>query len=55
MPPSHVRTDPLFLVYVDETGQYHYQPWGDVTESGTLIDPESGEDMEMVGWSKTIG
>lgn len=46
-----VQTGALDLVYRDENGDLHTQSWDDLTESGTLIDPESGEDMELVGWS----
>lgn len=41
----------MFLVYRDEHGKNHEQPWGDVCSSGTLIDPDSGDDMEIVGWA----
>lgn len=41
----------MWLVYADTEGGKHYQPWQDLEESGTLIDPETGEDMEMIGWT----
>lgn len=41
----------MYLVYKDENGDLHYQPWQDVSEVGTLIEPDNGDDMEMVGWS----
>lgn len=44
-----------YLVYIDADGGNHYQPVWDVTEAGTLIDPETGDDMEMIGWSNGIG
>lgn len=44
-----------FLVYADENGGQHYQPVADVVSVGTLIDPDSGDDMELVGWSKSDG
>lgn len=49
-----METSPMWLVYEDENGDLHYQPWEDLTESGTLIDPEDGEDMEMVGWTTKL-
>lgn len=42
---------PMWLVYVDSVGTYHYQPWRDVTSVGTLIDADTGDDMELVGWT----
>lgn len=48
-----IKTGGMWLVYVDAHGDNHFQPWQDLEESGTLIDPESGEDMEMVGWTTT--
>ena len=41
----------MWLVYTDERGKKHYQPWQDLVEVGTLIDEESGDDMEMIGWT----
>lgn len=41
----------MWLVYADTDGSKHYQPWQDLEESGTLIDPGTGEDMEMIGWT----
>jgi hypothetical protein len=45
------RTDEMYLVYQDEENNRHYQHWADLQESGTLIDPETGDDMELVGWT----
>lgn len=42
----------ILLVYRDEAGDLHEQPIGDINEAGTLIDPESGDDMELVGWKR---
>ena len=41
----------MWLVYVDVEGQKHFQHWSDLTEAGTLIDPENGEDMDVIGWT----
>lgn len=47
---AEVQHGSMWLVYEDENGEHHTQPWQDVVESGTLIDPESGADMTIVGW-----
>lgn len=38
----------VFAIYIDSEGNEHDQPIADITEVGTLIDPETGEDMEIV-------
>lgn len=43
------------LVYEDSAGNLHYQPVSDVPVAGTLIDTETGDDMEMVGWATEDG
>ena len=50
-PAGHIQDGDMWLVYVDAEGERHYQPWQDLQESGTLIDGETGEDMEMIGWA----
>lgn len=40
--------DRITLVYRDAAGNEHTQPLADITEVGTLIDPEDGSDMELV-------
>lgn len=40
----------LVLIYQDEDGGLHEQFAVDLVESGTLINPETGEDMDLVGW-----
>lgn len=47
----HVRTENMWLVYIDQEGNRHLQLWEDLTEAGTLIDPETGDDMEILGWT----
>ena len=44
----------MHLVYEDEEGNKHYQPWQDVVESGTLIDPEGDDDMQIIGWVQDL-
>lgn len=44
----------LVLIYRSEgTGKYYDQPASDLTDSGTLIDPEgpnAGDDLSIVGY-----
>ena len=42
---------PVFLVYVSEDGGYHFQPLTDLPAVGMLVDLETGDDMELVGWT----
>lgn len=46
----NINTNDMYLVYRDIEGNHHFQHWEDVTSCGTLIDPETGEDMELIGW-----
>lgn len=46
-----VRADDMELVYRDADGNEHRQPWQNISEVGTLIDPETGDDMELDGWA----
>lgn len=39
----------VVLVYRDSSGTQHRQMAADVVEVGTLIDPETGDDMEIIG------
>lgn len=45
-----VTFDPenVWLVYEDSNGEEWTQPVSDLHESGTLCDPETGEDMVVV-------
>ncbi|MCV7174842.1 hypothetical protein [Mycolicibacterium sphagni] len=45
-----MKATPMWLVYADEHGERHYQPWADVATAGTLSD-DDGEDMELIGWT----
>ena len=45
-----INTGPMELVYQDSSGNLHSQPWSDLVESGTLIDPDTGDDMPIIGW-----
>lgn len=44
--------DEISMIYVDCHGGHHSQPAGDIVSVGTLIDPDDGEDMEMIGWMR---
>lgn len=44
-------TSDMWLYYKDSKGVEHRQHWKDLVEVGTLIDPETGDDMEIIGWS----
>lgn len=37
----------VLVSYVDSTGGVHTQPISDITIAGTLIDPHTGDDMEI--------
>lgn len=43
----------MYLVYELPDGSLTSQPWTDLEEAGTLIDPDGGEDLPLVGWSRT--
>lgn len=43
----------LLLVYIDLSGEQHEQPLSDLTDVGTLIDPDTGDDMALIGWKWT--
>ena len=53
MSTSKVSQADMYLVYSDENGKLYYQPWKDVQYVGGLIDPDTGDDMVIVGWSLT--
>lgn len=54
-PMAQFHTSPLFLIYRDDQGDLHSQPWQDLTTAGTPIDPVTGDDMELVGWNTSAG
>ena len=45
-----MNTSDMWLVYIDGRGEQHTQHWNDIVDSGSLIDPDTGEDMDVVGW-----
>lgn len=44
----------MFLVYEDASGVRYYQHWSELVHVGTLVDPETGEDMEIIGWTTDV-
>lgn len=50
-PKPTINRSSMWLVYKDDAGMKHYQHWNDTVDSGTLIDPFTGDDMELVGWT----
>lgn len=45
-------TSDMWLVYVsDDNQQRYFQPWQDLVSFGTLIDPDTGNDMDLLGWT----
>ena len=40
----------IVLIYADERGDKREQPLSDIVECGTLIDPETGDDLSLIGW-----
>lgn len=38
----------VFAIYVDSEGEEHQQPIADITEVGILIDPETGDDLDII-------
>lgn len=44
------KLDPseVFVVYVDIEGEEYVQPISDIVNEGILVDPETGDDMEII-------
>lgn len=49
-PKLNKNLDSMIIVYTDEKGCLYDQPLSDLTDVGTLIDPDTGDDMEIVGY-----
>lgn len=47
---NNIKTGPLFLVYEAEDGAQFLQPFEDVATCGELLDPDTDEELEVVGW-----
>lgn len=48
-------TTDITLIYRNLDGEEFEQPLSDLPEAGILIDPESGDDLELLGWKFTRG
>jgi hypothetical protein len=42
--------DVIDLVYADESGNEYTQSLSKLAEAGALIDPDTGDDLTLVGW-----
>lgn len=49
-PKIHKNLDSMRIVYTDEQKRLYEQPLSDLPDSGTLIDPDTGDDMEIIGY-----
>lgn len=49
-PKIHKNLDSMLIVYTDEQKRLYDQPLSDLPDSGTLIDPDTGDDMPIVGY-----
>ena len=47
---SRQTPEKVILIYTAEDGTEYEQPLADITSAGTLVDPESGDDLELTGW-----
>lgn len=50
-PKIHKNLDSMRIVYTDEQKRLYEQPLSDLPDSGTLIDPDTGDDMPIVGYT----
>ena len=49
-PKIHKDLDSMLIVYTDDQKYLYEQPLSDLPDVGTLIDPDTGDDMEIVGY-----
>lgn len=49
-----MNTSSMWLVYEDNQGVLYYQHWKDATTNGGLVDPDTDEDMDIVGWTTEL-
>ena len=49
-PKIHKDLDSLHIIYTDEQKRLYEQPLSDLPDSGTLTDPDTGDDMPIVGY-----
>ena len=50
MPKQMNDIESLVLIYQNENGNRFEQRASDLPYSGTLIDPETGDDLDLIGW-----
>lgn len=50
-PKIHKNLDSMHIVYTDSEKRLYEQPLSDLPDSGTLIDPDTGDDMEIIGYT----
>lgn len=50
-PQINKDLESLRIIYTDEKGCLYTQPLSDLPDSGTLVDPDTGDDMEIVGYT----
>lgn len=50
-PQINKDLESLQIIYTDEKGCLYTQPLSDLPDSGTLVDPDTGDDMEIVGYT----
>ena len=50
-PKIHKDPNPMLIVYTDEEECPYEQPLSDLPDSGTLVDPDTGDDMEIVSYT----
>lgn len=50
-PQINKDLESLQIIYTDDKGCLYTQPLSDLPDSGTLVDPDTGDDMEIVGYT----
>lgn len=50
-PQINKDLESLQIIYTDEKGCLYTQPLSDLPDSGTLVDPDTGDDMPIVGYT----
>lgn len=49
-PKIHKNLSSMHIVYTDKQKRLYDQPLSDLPDVGTLIDPDTGDDMEIIGY-----
>lgn len=50
-PQINKDLESLQIIYTDDKGCLYIQPLSDLPDSGTLVDPDTGDDMPIVGYT----